>query len=301
MPIHASGIVGTPGRLAQATYVNEVFVNDLGVYVGDFSQKVSDYTNTLAASSETYLGETTPSEQDMPLGWAHAVTGSTTGFISGFALFAQGYWDDCSNPDRSADAVYETLNAFFPLAGPTFMGTVLADTSGPPGFGSANACRVDGAGAPGSFSWVGHDASLVPGASPYSGGWNPTHGQQWTFSGWFRAVPDSNGFICSGYTCGFGFAQFGHPPLGAGSFIVTETWQFFTVTFNWPYSTGPGIPSFQLQDSRFSNPVTKTIVIPPFAGTFTITKNDLKGSVEMKELHLYTSLRSTPRHIAQRF
>src|SRR5436305_3865406 len=118
------------------TYLGEVFVNAGGTYIGDFS------------GGYGY-------EPTMPLGWAHGAAGTLTGFTGGFAMYFMPYWDNCSDPTTQPVAVFETILLFFPVSGPTFLGTIVTDTSGPHPFESHNACRIEFAGSPGSFSWIG--------------------------------------------------------------------------------------------------------------------------------------------------
>lgn len=280
MTIHASGLVGkTPLLPRPGSYLNEVIIDEFGAYIGDFS-----------GGDGLEVG--------MPLGFAHAVNGIVTG-AGGFVLFAQPYWADCSDPAIQPMA-YVSFTEFFPTTRPTAFGTIVTDNSGPAGFASHNACRIDTAGSPGGFFWVGPAASRVAAVAPYSGGWFPLHGSQWIFSAYVRAVPDVNGFVCSGYTAGFGAGPWGSVPVEVGSFTLTEEWQYVTYTFTWPYSTGPAVPAVMATDSRFFNPVTKTVPIPPFGGLFTMTKDDNKGSFLVKELHLYQKKLSGPYHVSQR-
>jgi hypothetical protein len=279
--IRASGIHGRPTARAVG-YAGEVFVDHAGVYIGDFS-----------------AGDGL--EAGMPLGFAHAVNGIVTS-PGGFVYFAQPYWADCSDPATSPMA-YVSFSEFFPTTRPTAYGTIVDDLSGPAGFEAKKACRIDTAGSPGQFSWVGPTASQFAAVySPYDGGWNPAHSSQWTFSAYVRAVADANGFVCDGYTAGFGAGPWGSVSVTVGTFTLTTEWQLVTSTFTWPYSTGPAIPSVLALDDRFFNPVEKTVPIPPFGGTFTLTKDDNKGSFLVKELHLYPypgeSL-GAPYHVAQ--
>ena len=270
MSIHAHGITGENPNTGQI-YHNEVFVDNSGNYIGNFS-------------------EGTMSDGSTPLGFAHATSATLYSFYScggspvgGLVALLASYWD---NPQCGPIS-----NC--PFTFPTYSGSIVTDNSGPKNFESDNAVQIGGAGIPGIFSWVGESG----GGSSYAGGWTPTNGQQWTYQGWFRSVD------CSGFNCGLGYAQWGYPPITIGSFTITDRWQFVQFTFTWVFATGAkGVPVISLLDDRFNYNETRTVTVAPFIVSFTLTKAQHKYSILAKELHLYTSATNIigPPHINSR-
>lgn len=259
MTIRASGLHGRPPARALG-YIGEILVNDAGVYIGDFSGGYGV-------------------EGTMPLGFAHAMNGWHTGPTTG--IFST-YWDDPS------DWAFASVCYVPWTVQPTLAGAVVTDNSGPAGREAANACQIDFAGTPGQFAWIGQDASLMVGQdSVYTGGWFPAHGSQWTMSGWLRAVPDTNGFVCTGFNVGFSIAQWGNTTIGVGGLAISEAWQLLTVNFTWLYAAGPAFAFVGSGDSRFSHGVTRTNWLFPNGSRITATKADAYGRIHVKDLHLY--------------
>lgn len=189
---------------------SEVFVDENGVYVGDFS-----YTDGPGG----------------PFGWVHCM-----GFCEDPAFFF-GVFDYFAPPTPCNCRELVAIPVGFSFGcGPIY---TVADASGPLGLEAMAAMEVNLPGSPDSrIGWAGPqvvdaDGNWVYGVLGGSTGWKPLADETWVFQCWAKIVPDENGVEIADANLRFEVAPegFGNTPVNGDELALTTDWQFFQTTF----------------------------------------------------------------------
>lgn len=255
---------------APTVYIGEVFVDDAGNYIGDFS-----------------AGTT---------GWAHGTASYYTGDIDwrtppipGLEGLYTDFWGNAS------DHVHQVIAPVL-FEVPTLSIATTSDPSGPAGLEGKPAGSLRGAGATnGLLSFVGPD--YAPG-DPSSLAWSVTHNSVWCFSGWFRIADDSEND--ENMSIAFTGAKYAYGTSGVATIsgnnpmLLTHKWQHLSCSIRWIWSSGLAIPCLQTLGSGWIHSETHNIDYGGF-GHVLLTKLGSWGQADygwgtvlMKELHLWT-------------
>lgn len=252
-------------------FIDEILLGTDGRYLGCFDDvyKPSPFPTDLADpvwpvgfTPVGYLGQNAGENGEFNLlQWLHGTAVScpedsaNSHFVPNFVNVLIGggvVTDHIIAPNTHVTGHFTTEAASWPVAGQfawIYSSSdikVVVDNSGPPGLEDVNALEIDFSGMGGGegVTFIGEGGGYT-GAGPGGGygwrqdetshsttGWHVDNDSCWTLDFWVKAVPDNDGFTCSGYNFN-GHTGF-YPDYASWSPITLDgTWQHFKDDLIW--------------------------------------------------------------------